>query len=577
MAEYPINPKQNVFKKYRIVNYINSYVFAPPVDLTTNTEIGGVASTISTPALLASKLAIDVSRITNFSIVGSDIKCRITGSYSLLASAFGSTSSITYYHDSEGLVNSFTEANTFASCTSLYSLLFPGLSSILGSFNFNLTPLLKTIEIPYLLSAGNSSFAYASGSFVKKFYIPRCTSLGTSSGDNSVFSGITTGSIIYCNPALATNNAGGPDGDLAYAISQGATVRYVANYTASSPVTTLSSGTIYNTAIQLNFTPPSSTNTIDYYEVYVNGAYNKTILGSGEYITGLSVNTSYQLTIYARDIFYNKSLVSNIVTQSTSNYSYTDTDANASITAKSLTGAEQESEYLLITGLKNNSLYVKTQAVYTFKGTTPSQHKFNSKNPIDTDGAFRLTFSGTGTYSNLGFQTNGSNSYANTYFAPSINQNVNSNGMTVVVGTNNSVNTDNCTVGSYNSESQMSIFTSKGNNTTYYRQSLLNSRGSAIIQTGVNDAKGIWTASKQSASVGKLFRNQTLIGSGSGGGALPTYNLYIGALNYIGSLNGVSHQRIQMVILHEGLSNTEITTLQSIIDLSETIAGRKTW
>lgn len=574
MGEIAINPIHNVHKKYREMNLVNHYVFTPPVDVSTNTEIGGVASTISTPALLASKLAIDVSRIANFSIVGSNIKCRINGNYSIIASAFGSTSTITYYYDSEGLVNSFTEANTFSSCSSLYDLLFPGLSSVFGSYNFNITPMLKTIELPYLVSTSNASFAYGSGTFIKKIYIPRCTSLGSSSGDNGVFSGITTGSIVYCNPALATNNAGGPDGDLAYAISQGATVRYVANYTASSPVTTLSSGTIFNTAIQLNFTPPSSTNAIDYYEVFVNGVYNKTILGSGEYITGLSVNTSYQLTIYARDIFYNKSLVSNIVTQSTSNYSYTDADANASITAKSLTGAEQESEYLLITGLKTNSLYVKTQAIYTFKGTNSSQHKFNSKNPIDTDAAFRLTFSGSGSFSNLGYQCNGSNSYANPHFVPSVNQNVNSNGVTVVSGTNNPT-TDAIEYGIYVSGSQGSYLNLKRYNTDGERGTGMN--GGVIKQTGVFESRGIFTSTRQSATITKLFRNSTQIATGNSGGTLPGSTVFIGALNYGGSAISVTPQRLQMVIIHEGLSDSETVTLHSVINISETIAGRKTW
>lgn len=574
MAEYPISPKHNVFKKYRTVNYINSYVFAPPVDLTTNTEIGGVASTISTPALLASKLAIDVSRITNFSIVGSDIKCRITGNYSLTASAFGSNNVITYYYDLEGLVNNFTEANTFVSCGSLHDIFFPGLSTIFGSFNFNITPMLKTIELPYLVSTSNASFAYSSGTFIKKIYVPRCTSLGSSSGDNSVFSGIATGSIIYCHPSLATNNGGGIDGDLVYATSQGAIVRYVANYTASSAVTNLSVGTIYNTAIQLNFTPPSSTNAIDYYEVFVNGVYNKTILGSGEYVTGLSENTSYQLTIYVRDVFYNKSLVSNIVTQSTSNYSYTDTDANNSISAKSLIGAEKESEYLLITGLKTNSLYIKCQAIYSFKGTNASQHKFNSKNPVDTDAAFRLTFSGAGTFSNLGYQCNGSNSYANPHFVPSANQNVNSNGVTVVSGTNNST-TDAIEYGIYVSGSQGSYLNLKRYNTDGERGTGMN--GGVIKQTGVFESRGIFTSTRQSATITKLFRNSTQIATGNSGGTLPGSTVFIGALNYGGSAISVTPQRLQMVIIHEGLSDSETVTLHSVINISETIAGRKTW
>jgi len=391
-----------------------------------------------------------------------------------------------------------------------------------------------------------------------------------------VFSGITTGSIIYCNPALATNNAGAPDGDLAYAISQGATVRYVANYTASSPVTTLSSGTIYNTAIQLNFTPPSSTNAIDYYEVYVNGVYNKTILGSGEYVTGLSINTSYNLTIYVRDIFYNLSLVSNVVTQSTSNYIYTDVDANASIVAKSLIGSEQESEYLLITALKTNNLYVKTQAIYTFKGSTSAQHKFNSKNPIDTDAAFRLTFSGTGSFSNLGYQCNGTNTFANTHLIPSIVQSTNSNGITIVCGTNNNAGSTNFfDAGAYVSNTQMSLISLKNNNTTWKRIIRLN--GTEISSTGVNEAKGIWTGTKQSATVTKLFRNGVSILSGNSGGTLPNIKIHIGSNNSNGSNFDYSFQRYQIAIIHEGLSDSEVATMHSIIDLSESIAGRKTW
>jgi hypothetical protein len=123
----------------------------------------------------------------------------------------------------------------------------------------------------------------------------------------------------------------------------------------------------------------------------------------------------------------------------------------------------------------------------------------------------------------------------------------------------------------------MTVFTSKGSNSNFYRQSLINNRGSAIIQTGVNEARGIWTAMRTGATSGKMFRNNSLIGTGVGGGSLPNLNIYIGALNYIGSLNGVSHQRIQIVAFHEGLSDAEVATLHSIIDTSETIAGRKTW
>jgi len=521
-------------------------------DKTPNTFIGGVASTINTPALLATKLGIDVSRITNFSIVGSDIKCRITGSYAIPNASFRNNTSITYFNDVEGLVTSLG-----------YTCFYRAKSLIYVSFK-------NATSIGYQCFDGDTVYME-----LRYIYMPLLTTCGNTSGYDTVFRKCID-TIVYVNPSLATNNGGLPDGDLTNTTTQNLAVRYVSSFALPSAITNLSSLTSYNTAISLSFTPPSSANAIEFYDVYVNGILNSTHK-SNPFAVGLSPSTSYNITVYVRDVYNNKSLVSNSISQSTTNYSYTDTDANAYISAATLTSSEQESAYQLITDLKTAGLWTKIQALYPFKGTTAAQHKFNAKNPLDTNAAFRLTFSGTGTYSNLGFQTNGSDSWANTYFAPSANQNVNSNGITAVVGTNNTVNNDNATLGSYNSESQMTVFTSKGSNSNFYRQSLINNRGSAIIQTGVNEARGIWTAMRTGATSGKMFRNNSLIGTGVGGGSLPNLNIYIGALNYIGSLNGVSHQRIQIVAFHEGLSDAEVATLHSIIDTSETIAGRKTW
>lgn len=291
--------------------------------VTFNTAIGGVSATISTAALLATKLAISVGNITNFEVVGSDIKCMITGSYAIPSSAFAfNTTPCTYYIDSDYLVTSLGSQSFYY--TNISGVIdFQNATSISDSFTG--TPLLNEILLKNATSIGNNAFAQSTNGTrtLRTCYIPSATSLGTTSGDNGVFTGNCVGLKVYAHPSLATSNGGSPDGDLAYVTTNGGTVAYVSNFTAPNPVTTLASGTIYNTAIQLNFTPPSSTNAIDYYEVWLNGVNSgKTITVSGQYITGLTASTPYSITIIAVDIFYNKSVVSNTAVQSTSNNSW---------------------------------------------------------------------------------------------------------------------------------------------------------------------------------------------------------------------------------------------------------------
>lgn len=362
MGEITINPIHNVHKKYRTMNFVNPYIFVLPVDLSTNTEIGGVAATINTPALLAAKLGIDASRITNFSIVGSDIKCKITGGYAIPVRAFQfNNTPCTYYKDTDNLVTSIDYGAFYA---------MDVVDRLLRTYTFKNATTVGTIglrrsnaEYIYLDNVTSlSANSLVENSGIKLTYVPRCTSYGTSPSVNDGVFSIVPGHIIYADPSMATINAGGVEADLVAAISGGCVVRYVTNFTAPSAITDLSAGTIYNIAIQLNFTPPSSTNTIDYYECYVNGILKKTITASGQYITGLTANTNYNITLKAVDIFYNKSVVSNSLSVSTNNetldiftglVSYYKLDSNSNDSYGSNNGTDTSVSY--VSGKVNNA------------------------------------------------------------------------------------------------------------------------------------------------------------------------------------------------------------------------------
>jgi hypothetical protein len=279
-----------------------------------NTFIGGVASTITTSGALATKLGIASNRITNFKIVGSDVECSISGSYVL--QGFYQDTNITSYIDSDGLVTDLAE-NVFRETTKIKELNFKGIVTLNGGY----VDRNSQIQLVYLKNCTSILGQFYNDTYPSKkvFYIPAVTTLGATSGYNSVFyNGLTSaGCTIYAHPSLQTSNGGAPDGDLAFAISNGATVRYVTNFTAPSPITNLSAGFVYGTAVQLNFTAPSSTNSIDYYEVWQNGVNTgKRITASGEYVLGLTLNTAYTFQLIPVDIFYNKS-TSNTVSATT--------------------------------------------------------------------------------------------------------------------------------------------------------------------------------------------------------------------------------------------------------------------
>jgi len=97
----------------------------------------------------------------------------------------------------------------------------------------------------------------------------------------------------------------------------------------------------------------------------------------------------------------------------------TDPDAQAFITAASITDPTQQAAInTLVVDLKADSLWTKMKAVYPFVGGTSTTHKFNLKNPLDTDAAYRLVFSGGITHSSTGVLPNGTNGLANTYLNP---------------------------------------------------------------------------------------------------------------------------------------------------------------
>lgn len=298
-----------------------------------NTFIGGLASTITTKEILATKLGISVSNISKFLIVGNDIEARISVAYSTVDfSATQVTNNLTYYIDSDSNLKSISiylqkninrlELNgvttLFANAlreTNVKEAIFPNLTS--------------------LSNTGSSNFHFYVCSFMETIYIPECVIFGKDANgnvqhsvNNQIFESLKANCKIYVHPSMETINAGSIEADLAYARdNRSAQIVYVTNKTKPNPITDLSYGKVYSSGVELIFTPPiGNTNNIDYYNVFVNGVFNSKITGSGKYAVNLLASIEYYIEVRPVDVLFNKS-TSNILTVSTSNTTITDLDS----------------------------------------------------------------------------------------------------------------------------------------------------------------------------------------------------------------------------------------------------------
>ncbi len=89
------------------------------------------------------------------------------------------------------------------------------------------------------------------------------------------------------------------------------------NASVPNTITDLSLTTAYKQHLKVNWSVPSSENSIKHYELYVDGVLNAMVYTNSGFVGGLPASTSYDVTVYSVDVFDNKSLVSNTLTTST--------------------------------------------------------------------------------------------------------------------------------------------------------------------------------------------------------------------------------------------------------------------
>ena len=281
---------------------------------------------------------------------------------------------------------------------------------------------------------------------------------------------------------------------------------------------------------------------------------------------GDNLTASYDSTIGDTIDGSNVSLVSFTNSVVTNNIAG-DPDASAFIAALAANGATQDSTHqgyiqTLFTGLKTDGLFTKLYALYIPIFGSAAANKFNVLNSIDSDGAFRLTFTGGFTYSSNGMNGDGLTGFANTHFNPSTNATINNIGIGVYSRVNGSAKT--VVVGNYDGTNILSLQLA----TTPAANVTLNCTLSSNIAVSTVVTRLVYMQRNGSGGVIDVWRDGTELGPLSQGSTFVVNQpLYLSAINQSGSAAFFGDIPMSMILITDGsLSNTDAVNLTNRIN-----------
>lgn len=245
----------------------------------------------------------------------------------------------------------------------------------------------------------------------------------------------------------------------------------------------------------------------------------------------------------------------------------------------SLTGTQKGAVNDLVIALQSGggALWTKMKAIYPFVGGTATAHKFNLKNPADTDGAFRMVFSGVNTHDANGVTFNPTNGYGDTKFD---------------IADFNS--TTDISVGIYNRSlysashpygvGDFGVYSTgvpAGYNAIYAHQGKYYPGGSAIGQfTNVNGQPfGFVSAVIRGAADAELYRNgaSVVVQTTNINTSVPAVgqNWFLGAVNNnAGTAYDFTGFNYAFAFLGDALSDAEMLSFYNAIQVYQTTLGR---
>jgi len=258
---------------------------------------------------------------------------------------------------------------------------------------------------------------------------------------------------------------------------------------------------------------------------------------------------------------------------------YVDPDAQAFITAASITDPTQKSAiYTLVGALKSANIWTKMKALYPFVGGTAAQHRFNLKDPRPVDAAFYLTFNGGGTHSATGYLPNG-NSYADTKLVPNTVLIARNTHMSLYSRENTIAENYRLDMGACNLVTAVPIMSlsPKYDSSSRALSDSYNLNTNRILVSN-GDSKGFYLSTRTSINSHKLFKDTTILATDTvndGTNSTPQFQITIGGFNFGGSIVQYSNRELAIASIGDGLTDTEAANFYTAVQTYQTTLGRQ--
>lgn len=205
------------------------------------------------------------------------------------------------------------------------------------------------------------------------------------------------------------------------------------------------------------------------------------------------------------------------------------------------------------------------KAVYPIVGGTATTHKFNFVDPQDTNGAYRLSFSGGWTHSSTGALPNGINAYADSFLSPDT-IGLNSNSAGFYSRTNNTSTSRDFGAGA-NFYPNIKFV----DNNFYWQVN----GGLDSLSLGALSSQGLFVINRTDASTSNGWRNKTKGTGTAGSSSASTDTIYLGARNNGGTPANYSNRECAFFFIGTGLTDTQENDLVDVIQTFQTSLGRQ--